>query len=97
MGEFIAFADKDQILLRLRERSPDSTPNRMRFYENVSERLAERTYDPGAFSFIVMEVVSDAEGEREEQTEMLLDCILALTRDRELAIDTLQAFDEINP
>ncbi len=97
MGEFIAFADRDQILLRLRERSPDSTPVRRRFYENVAERLAERTYDPGAFSFIVMEVVYDAEGEREEQTEMLLDCILALTRDRELAIDTLHAFDEINP
>ena len=97
MEEFISFASRDQILLRLRERREEDSPARKLFYERVADRLAERTYDPGAFSFIVMEVVYDAEGEREEQAEMLLDCILGLTRDRQLAIDTLHAFDEINP
>ncbi len=97
MEAFISFASREQILWRLRERSQEDTPARRRFYDNISERLAERSYDPGAFSFIVMEEVYDPDGEREEQAEMLLDCILGLTRDRQLAIDTLHAFDEINP
>lgn len=95
-NDYITFAAQEQIELRLRERHPGDSPVRQRFYERIVERLAERTYDAGAFSFIVMELVYESESEREEQAEMLTDCILALTRDRDLAIQTLHAFEEIS-
>ena len=66
------------------------------FRRKLARRLDAKVFDAAAFTFVITELLYESCGEMEdEQPVVLAEAILALTRDRHLAINALQTYDEI--
>jgi hypothetical protein len=96
MSPYLEFPDEDALVERL-ERIP-SPPSGDGLCRTIASRLAGRTIDSAAFSFMLIEILHRHESEIGEDIGSFLPrCILALTDDEDLARSARAAFRELGP
>jgi hypothetical protein len=98
MSSYLEFPDKETLLERLRRLDYGGWPPRESIYESIATRLADRTLESAAFSFILIELLHRQKViVGEELWSFLPKCVLALTEDEELARSARAAFEELGP
>jgi hypothetical protein len=94
---YLEFPGEEALVERLQEMPPGRT-SREGLYRMIASRLAGRTIDSAAFSFMLIEILHRYESEiGEEISSFLPRCILALTDDEDLARSARAAFRELGP
>ncbi len=96
-GNFVRLQPEQEILERLRLIDGHSRARDLVF-QKIAKQLDSRTLDSAAFSFLLMEMLHRFEWALgEDAGQFLPKCILALTKDSDLAASAREAYEELGP